>query len=62
MSLAETVLVVVLVAVHIFPVWRIARRMGFPGPLGIVALLPGINVLFAWYLALRGWPSERPRA
>lgn len=41
------------------PLIGIARKMGYPGPVGLLAAIPGVNVLLAWFMALREWPIER---
>lgn len=42
-----------------FPLWRILRKMGYPGIVGLIALIPGVNLLLAYYLALSEWPVLR---
>jgi hypothetical protein len=39
--------------------WRISVKAGFPGPLGLVSLIPGgvLGLLFVW--ALLPWPVLR---
>jgi hypothetical protein len=40
----EFLAVSLLVALYVVPLWRIAKKMGYPGPLGILACLPGVNL------------------
>jgi hypothetical protein len=55
----EFLIVLLVVCVYIVPLWRIARKMGYPGPLAILACLPGVNMLLAYVLAFTKWPVER---
>jgi hypothetical protein len=45
----------------VFPLWRIARKMGYPGFLGILALIPFVNIVLAYVLAFQQWPALRRR-
>jgi hypothetical protein len=47
---------VVLVAV---PACRLTRRLGFAGAWGLLALVPGLNVVGLWILAFSRWPRKR---
>lgn len=46
-------------AVCVFPAWRIATKMGYPGPLGLLALFPGLNLILTYFLAFNDWPVLR---
>jgi hypothetical protein len=41
------------------PLIGIARKMGYSGAVGVFAVVPGVNLLLAWVLAIRAWPIER---
>ena len=41
------------------PLIGIARKMGYSGAIGLLALVPGVNIVLAWVLALREWPIEK---
>jgi hypothetical protein len=60
-SAPELAIVLLLAAIYAIPVCRIARKMGFPGVLGILALVPGVNLVVAYYLAFTDWPAMRRR-
>jgi hypothetical protein len=52
-----------LFAVHFFPLWRIVSKTGYPGILAILAFVPGVNLILAYFLALSDWPVlKRPDA
>ena len=45
--------------VHVFPLWRIAKKMGYPGALALLAFVPGVQLILAYFLALSDWPVLR---
>ena len=56
-----TVFFVLLVsaAVVIWPASRVCAKAGYSPWLGLVAFVPGFNLLLLWYLAIAEWPSRR---
>ena len=46
----------IIFAAHIYPLWSIAKKMGYPGVLGVLAVIPGVQLLLAYFLALAEWP------
>ena len=56
-----TVLLVGLIsaAVVIWPASRVCAKAGYSPWLGLVAVVPGFNLLLLWYLAIAEWPSRR---
>lgn len=58
-GLPELIVILVLSVVFIFSVWRIATKMGYPGPLGLLTLFPGLNLILAYFLAFNDWPVLR---
>ena len=56
---AQVIVIVALTGFVVFPLWRIARKMGYSGMLGILALVPGANILLAYVLAFKDWPVLR---
>ena len=58
-SLEGTALLAILVyaVIVVFPCWRIISRTGLPGPLGILAILPLVNLILLWALAFIDWPA-----
>ena len=46
--------------VFVIPViafWKICVKAGFPGPLGLLMLIPLANVFLPLYLAFADWPA-----
>ncbi len=41
---------VVMIAILIVPLWRIATKAGLAGPISLLALIPGIGVLLTLYI------------
>ena len=48
-----------LIVMYVIPLWRIATKMGYPGPLAILACLPIVNVMVAYIVAFADWPIEK---
>jgi energy-converting hydrogenase Eha subunit B len=44
-------------ALVIWPAWRICAKAGFPGPLGLLAPVPGLNLVLMFILAFVEWPA-----
>jgi hypothetical protein len=42
--------------------WRIFARVGYPGALGVLMLVPPLAVLLWAFLALAPWPARRELA
>lgn len=51
-----------LVALLVFAFWRIFAKAGFPGVLGLLMLVPVVNVGAVVYLAFAEWPALRKPA
>lgn len=47
--------------VVVTPVWRICQRAGYSGWLGLLILLPVLNLLLLYFLAFAEWPVEKDR-
>lgn len=48
--------------VVVIPAWRICQRAGYPGWLGLLILLPVVNLLFLYFIAFADWPADKPGA
>ncbi|TWT03913.1 hypothetical protein [Reyranella sp. CPCC 100927] len=57
-SLFHWLIVLVVSFLWIFPIWMILQRIGRPGPLALVALIPLLGVVLLWWIALSRWPSQ----
>jgi hypothetical protein len=43
----------------VWPAWRICAKAGFPGPLGLLVILPVLNLVLLFFLGFAEWPSLR---
>ncbi|TGN40430.1 hypothetical protein [Marinobacter confluentis] len=43
----------------VVPVWRICQRAGYPGLLGLLILIPMVNLGLLYFLAFADWPASR---
>jgi hypothetical protein len=46
-------------AVVAWPAGRICQRAGFPPWLGVLAVVPLVNLLLLWFVALAEWPASQ---
>ncbi|MFX4226654.1 MAG: hypothetical protein ACFHHU_01785 [Porticoccaceae bacterium] len=45
----------------VFPAWRICQRTGYPGWLGVIILIPVLNLAFLYFIAFADWPIDKAR-
>ncbi|MBF23600.1 MAG: hypothetical protein CML18_08405 [Pusillimonas sp.] len=45
--------------VAIIPAWRICQRIGYPGALGVLIVIPLVNLFLLYFLAFSEWPANR---
>ncbi|MDQ0465671.1 hypothetical protein QO010_003460 [Caulobacter ginsengisoli] len=43
----------------IFPVWRILSRIGLPGALSLLIIVPLVNLIMLWVVAFIAWPRDK---
>lgn len=41
----------------VVPFWRLSSRLGYPGPLALLILIPLVNLAFIYFLAFANWPA-----
>ena len=44
------------------PVWRICTRMGFPGWISLLTVIPLLNLGLLYFLAFSSWPRDKTEA
>lgn len=52
---------VFIAVVAVIPVWRICKRTGYPGWLGLLILVPILNLALLYFLAFSDWPANKKR-
>jgi hypothetical protein len=59
LGMQEILLLGILAVAVVWPSWRISKKAGLPGPLGLIGLIPFglLALLFIW--ALMDWPAIR---
>ncbi|WP_406696026.1 hypothetical protein V5E97_34020 [Singulisphaera sp. Ch08] len=55
----EVIIVASTGLLYLWPVWRICRKAGFPGAIGLLALVPFANIGLLLFLAFAEWPATR---
>jgi predicted PurR-regulated permease PerM len=58
-TLTILVAIAVSLALVAYPAARICRRLGFPPALGLLAVVPVVNLLLLWFVAMTAWPADR---
>ena len=55
-----TIMMFVLIGalVTVIPFWKICDRVGLPGPLALLMLVPLANIILPFYIAFTKWPNE----
>jgi hypothetical protein len=53
------VVFIIAVAVVLYPLGRILKRIGFSPFWSILFLIPLVNLIAVWVLALSDWPRDR---
>ncbi|MEP6768253.1 MAG: hypothetical protein ABJC61_06260 [Acidobacteriota bacterium] len=56
---ASCVATLFVLAIVGWPLWKIAERLGYPGPMSLLMYVPFVNIIALWYLALNPWPVDR---
>lgn len=51
----------VIAIVAVIPVWRICQRAGYPGWLGLLILIPMVNLALLYFIAFANWPADKPK-
>jgi hypothetical protein len=55
----ELILVLALPVLIVWPAWRICSKAGFPGALGLLIVVPLLNLALLFFLAFAEWPALR---
>lgn len=45
--------------VMVIPAWRICQRTGYSGWLGVLILIPIINLALLYFIAFADWPADK---
>ena len=49
----------VIAIVVVIPAWRICQRTGYPGWMGILILIPIVNLVLLYFIAFADWPAGK---
>ena len=56
-SVPQLLIIVLVVAVMIWPYWRIFRKAGFAPWLALLMIVPAANIIMIFFLAFARWPA-----
>ncbi len=45
-------------AITVVPVWLILRRLGMPGWLSLLSVIPIVGLVALWIMAFSTWPND----
>ncbi|MDR9468023.1 hypothetical protein [Marinospirillum sp.] len=45
--------------IAVIPAWRICKRAGYPGWLGLLIVVPLLNLGLLYFLAFAKWPAKK---
>jgi hypothetical protein len=51
------VMLVFVLVIVVFPVWRIISRTGHSGLWSLLMFIPLVNIVALWIFAFAGWPA-----
>lgn len=51
----------VIALVVVIPAWRLCQRLGYPGWMGILILVPMVNLILLYVLAFGKWPRDNDK-
>ena len=49
----------VIAIVVVIPAWRICQRTGYPGWMGILILIPIVNLVLLYFIAFADWSAGK---
>jgi hypothetical protein len=58
-GLVHWVVFIIVIALVLYPVGRIVKRIGFSPFWSVLVLIPLVNLIMLWVLALSDWPYDR---
>jgi hypothetical protein len=56
------ILLLLIGALVVVPFWKICAKVGFSPWLGLLVVIPIVNIIFFYYLAFSKWPLHRQSA
>jgi hypothetical protein len=52
---------IIMGVIMVLPFWRICTKIGYPGPLSLLVLVPFLNLGLFYFLAFSQWPIHKTR-
>ncbi|RUO56657.1 hypothetical protein [Pseudidiomarina homiensis] len=49
-------------AIIVIPLWRICQRIGYAGPLGLLILIPFVNIALIYFIAFGPWKQSEDKS
>jgi len=61
LNFLELPIIIGLLAVVIWPFWRIFKKARFSGALGILMMVPLLSLVMIFFLAFAEWPNQKDK-
>ena len=58
-SIWHWLIVIFILVLYVWPLWRIVRKAGYPGALSLLTFIPIVNIIMFWVFAFVKWPVEQ---
>ena len=55
----NTLFIIVVITLHIIVAWKITSKMGYPGAISLLLLLPIVNIVLYFIAAFSEWPIQK---
>ncbi len=59
MSTGHWLWMLVIAILFVIPVWRICQRIGYQGWMGILIIIPVVNLILLYFIAFSDWPADK---
>lgn len=59
MGLGHWLWMLLVAIVAVIPAWRLCQRTGCPGVIGLLILIPLLNLALLYFRAFADWPKEK---
>ena len=56
-SLSQLTILLIVAIIIVIPFWKITERAGYSGWFSLLILIPGINLVYVYFLGFSNWPS-----
>lgn len=59
LGFSEIYVILAMALLVVWPFWRIFKKAGYHGALGLLMIVPVVNLVMILFLAFAKWPSQK---